>query len=129
MKYASTSVPLILMLTTAPNSSDPLFRAFYDAQDRSIAENRRKRCTGTAVQSQYQEAERKDCKSEVSLDSYIVRTSQKQARSPTTGVTAHTFNPSSKKVEESPSSLQSAFLSYIEFQASLGYTARICLNK
>ena len=67
--------------------------------------------------------------SEVSLDSYIVRTSQKQARSPTTGVTAHTFNPSSKKVEESPSSLQSAFLSYIEFQASLGYTARICLNK
>lgn len=65
----------------------------------------------------------------VSLDSYTVRTSQKQTKTPTAGVTAHTSNPSSKKVEESRSSLRSAFLGYIEFQASLGYTARICLNK
>ena len=126
MKQASTSVLLVLMLTTAPNSSDPLFRC-------SMMQSSKRRGERDAMAHvcnlSIRRLRGKDFKFEVSLDSYIVRTSQKQTKTPTTGVTAHTSNPSSKKVEDSRSSLRSAFLGYIEFQASLGYTARICLNK
>lgn len=79
MKHASTSVPLVLMLTTAPNSSDPL-------SDCSMMQSSNRRGERDAMahvcKLSISRLRGKDFKFEVSLDSYIVRTSQKQNKPP-----------------------------------------------